>query len=84
MTIVIAWLDDEQVLVKAGRVDIGEMHKFKTAAKPMACVWVNKGNESDLIKARAYAQSEGRKVLTYENERNPLEAAKRDILKMAS
>jgi hypothetical protein len=84
MTIVIAWMDEEQVLVRAGRVDIGEMHKFKTVPKPMACIWVNRAKKGDLAKAEAYAKSEGKKVLTYEQERNPLEAAKRDMVKGAA
>ena len=84
MQIVIGWVEEEQVLVKVGRVDLGEMHKFKSVPRPMVCMWVNKGSASDLAKAEAYAKSESKTVLTYVGEKNPLEAAKRDLLKQVA
>jgi len=82
MQIVIAWTEEDQQLVKIGRVDLGESHTFKTVRIPKACMWLNKGNESDLAKARAYALTEGRIVLCYQHERDPLSTAKRQIISM--
>jgi hypothetical protein len=79
MQIVIAWLEEEQVLVKAGRTDLGESHKFKSAPKPMACMWLNKGSHSDLEKAQNFAAKEGHTVFSYNGEKNPLERAKKEI-----
>jgi hypothetical protein len=80
MQIVIAWTEETQEIVKIGRVDLGESHKFRTVLTPKACMWVNKGNARDLAKARVYAANEGHAVLCYENEHNPLEKAKIDIM----
>ena len=79
MQIVIAWLEDEQEIVKLGRTDVGEMHKFRTVQKPRACMWLNDGNASDAEKAAAYASSEGKSVFCYTGENNPLDRARRDV-----
>lgn len=81
MTIVLARVEEDRVIVKHGRTDLGEQHKFKTVPKPIACVWLLNGKESDVEKARNYAASEGYTVFCYEAERDPLGKAKRDILK---
>ena len=84
MQIVIAWTEEAQELVKAGRVDLGESHTFRTIRVPKACMWTNKGKDADLAKARVYAATECRTVLCYEHERDPLEKAKKDILAVAA
>lgn len=84
MQIVIAWTEDEQVVIKHGRTDVGERHVFKTVPKPMACMWLNNGNERDVEKARAYAAQNGHVVLCYTAERDPLATARADILKTAA
>lgn len=49
--------------------------------KPQACVWLNKGDESDLEKARNYAKDKQITVYTYDdNERDPLGRAKRELV----
>jgi hypothetical protein len=80
MQIVIAWTEEAQEIVKLGRVDLGESHKFKTIRRPMAAVWLNRGTESDAAKARKYAANEGHRVFCYENERDPLAKARKDVM----
>jgi hypothetical protein len=84
MQIVIAWAEDDQVIVKQGRIDIGERHVFKTVPKPMACMWLNNGNERDVEKARAYAAKSGHVVFCYTEEADPLATARADILKITA
>ena len=81
MTIVIAWTEETQVLVKEGQVDLGRPHIFKTVQLPKACIWLNKGTDSDAAKAREYAAKEGRTVFCYDGERDPLMRAKQDVLR---
>jgi hypothetical protein len=83
MQIVLAWLDEDCVMVQEGQRDIGRQHKFKTVPKPMACMWLNKGTAADLVKAQAYAAKDGRTVFRYEREKEPLQRARADILKTA-
>jgi hypothetical protein len=80
MQIVVAWTEETQEVVKVGRVDIGDSHKFKTVQLPRACMWLNKGTEADAEKAREYAASEGHSVFCYEGEKDPLGRAKKDVL----
>jgi hypothetical protein len=46
-------------------------------------MWLNKGTEADLAKAKAYAERDGRTVLCYENEKEPLQRARKDVLRDA-
>jgi hypothetical protein len=81
MQIVLAKLETDYVIEQEGRIDLGEMHKFREIKKPIACIWVNNGNEEDKIKAEKFAITEGYKVFTYINEKEPLKRARKDILK---
>lgn len=81
MQIVLARLDEEQVIEKHGRIDLGERHKFKKVAVPISCMWLRNGDESDAIKAGAYAKKNGFSVFCYDrNEENPLDRARKDIM----
>lgn len=80
MQIVIAWVEQDQVIVKQGQTDLGESHKFKTVPKPVACMWLNNGKDRDVLKAKAFAEKEGKSVFCYRGERDPLGKAKQDVL----
>lgn len=80
MQIVLAWLDEEFVLIQEGQPDIGRPHKFKSVPRPLAAMWLNKGTEADVVKARKYAETDGRAVFCYEGEKDPLGRARKDIL----
>jgi hypothetical protein len=81
MQIVIAWTEEEQTLVKAGRSDLGERHTFRTIQSPRVAMWVNDGTKLDLELAGRYASANGHRVFCYDaKERNPLARARRDIL----
>lgn len=82
MQIVIAWVEESQEIVKVGRVDLGESHKFKSVRLPKSCMWLNRGTESDVMKAKAYAAKENRTVFCYDGANDPLECARRDVQKM--
>lgn len=79
MQIVLARLDDDQEVVKQGRVDLGERHTFRATKRPVALMWINAGNDSDKAKAERFARSEGYTVFCYDNEAAPLDCARRDI-----
>lgn len=84
MQIVLARLDEGQVIAKHGRIDLGERHKFKKVDVPVSCMWINDGNEDDAKKAESYAQANGYTVFRYNGESDPLERARRDIAKTAA
>ena len=85
LQIVIAWTEDVQELDEARsrnvRRDLGEANKFKDVKKPFAAMWLNKGTEADVAKARAYAGGEGKKVFVYIGAGDPLGRAKADVLR---
>lgn len=80
MQIVLAWLDEDFIIVKEGQPDIGRPHTFKAIPKPLAAMWLNKGTDADLAKAKKYAETDARTVFCYDGERDPLGRARRDIL----
>lgn len=67
-TVVVAWADTDAVIVKQGRVDIGERHTFKDVVIGKACIWKNVGEQSDVAKAFEYAAKENADE-TYEDGR---------------
>ena len=79
--IVLAKLIETQEIVKLGRVDIGELHKWRTINVPVAVMWLNNGEAYDVAEAEKYARAEGYTVFLYEGEANPLERARQDISK---
>jgi len=80
MQIIIAWVEEAQELVKAGRHDLGESHKFRTVLIPRSLMWLNNGKAEDIAKAARYAESEGYSVLLYTNESDPLGRARREVM----
>jgi hypothetical protein len=81
MQIVLARLDDGTELVKAGRVDLGELHTFRAIKVPVSVMWINKGTEADRTKAERFAQTEGYSVFCYDGDVDPLARARSDIAK---
>ena len=80
MQIVLARVEEDQVVVQQGRIDLGERHKFKTVAKPVSLMWVNNGTATDAAKAKEFADREGYTVFCYNGEKFPLEKARKDVL----
>ena len=87
MQIVIAWAEQTK-LVPTGRHvmrDLNWFPEFKTDWEGKACMWLNKGTESDLAKAKAWAETEGKSVYTFPcNERKPLDRARQLAVTNAS
>lgn len=79
-TIVLARLVDDVEVVRERRTDLGERPLMREVKKAEAMVWLNKGDWSDVVKARAFAESEGYRVFLYEtSERDPIGRAKAEI-----
>ncbi|MFA5559931.1 MAG: hypothetical protein WDA59_10865 [Methanofastidiosum sp.] len=81
MQIVLARLDSDFIIEKYGRTDLGEHHKYKEIKKPVSLMWLNNGTKEDIKKAKQYAEKEGYKIFTYNNEKDPLQKAREDIRK---
>lgn len=79
MQIVLARLDECHEIERYGRTDLGEPHKFKVMHVPVACMWLSHGTESDATKAAAFARTEGYTVFCYNDEKDPLGRARREI-----
>lgn len=78
--IVLAKLEDRENLIKRGRTDIGELHKFETVYIPVAVIWLNEGAHEDVAAAKVYALKNNYRVLCYPlSEADPLGRAKTDI-----
>lgn len=80
MQIVLAKVEEAQEIVRVGRQDVGESHKFKTVRRPVALMWLNEGTKRDVIKAKSFAKTEGYSVLCYDSMEDPLGAARQDIM----
>lgn len=60
--IVLAWTDHVQEVVREGRVDLGERHRFREVTVGKSAMWLNRGSAEDLAKACAYATKEQERV----------------------
>lgn len=84
--IVIGWTETTQVLVKEGRVDLGERHTYREERIGKAVVWLLQGMEGDVAKAREYAaapdmKERGAVVFKYPvTEQDPMARGRRDAL----
>ena len=77
--VVLARVEQERIIEKPGRPDIGEPHKFKEVDKPVALVWGRGDSARNMEKAGAYAEKEGYMVFVYPPaEEDPLGRAKLD------
>lgn len=77
--VVLARVEQEQIIDKPGRPDIGEPHTFKEADKPVALVWGRGDSARNMEKAGAYAKKEGYMVFVYPpGEEDPLGKARVD------
>ena len=84
MQIVLARLDDDVEIVKLGRIDIGEPHKFRPIKRPVSLMWLNDGTAEDVAKAKSFATKNGYAVLCYEQTTDPLGRARVDIMKASN
>lgn len=82
-TIVIARVDPEGGAATVARRDrYGTPVEFKYAPAARAAIWLNRGDKSDIAKARRHAEKEGYVVFTYPtSEKDPLGRAKREIMR---
>ena len=83
-TIVVAWRE-ETALVPTGRMTrfdgVNYRPEYRTDWEGKAAMWLRKGTEADIQKAKAHAAKEGWTVYTFPtSERQPLEKAKQAIL----
>ena len=82
LTIVLARVEQDHVVVKQGRIDLGERHTFASVDRPVAMVWLNAGDQMDVERAQAYASQNGYTVFTYPTtEPEPLQRARLDVMK---
>lgn len=83
-TIVLARVEQTK-LVETGRSVRRDGNYFPELAltgEAKACVWLNRGNDEDLAKARQFAATEGYTVFTFPtSERDPLTKAKALIMR---
>lgn len=86
-TIVIAWAE-QTALVPTGRHVMRDMNwfpEFRAEWEGKAAMWLNRGTDSDVAKAKRYAASEGRTVYTFPtDERDPLGKAREAARKAAA
>lgn len=95
-TIVIAWVVEETV--HDGRPyahDLGQRPGTRVERVARAAIWLNKGTEADVVKARAYCENptsrsstdpeSARYAFIYPpTEKDPLGRARRDVLALPS
>lgn len=82
LCIVLARVEQEQIIDKHGRIDLGERHTFRAVPRPVAVVWANHGGERDVKRAESFALAEGYRVLSYPaSEPDPLGRARADVMR---
>src|SRR5271154_3617394 len=84
-TIVLAWADEDFRVVRERRTDMGERPELETFRVGKSVMWLNRGTEADVEKAKVYARSEKDKeirVFAYPtSNKDPLGTARRDVLR---
>jgi hypothetical protein len=54
---------------------------MEACERPEACVWLNEGTEDDIVKAKAFAKTEGYRVMTFPvSEKDPLSKARKAVM----
>lgn len=86
MQIVIAWAEKTK-LVPTGRNVMRDRNwfpEFRADWEGKACMWIRKGDETSLAKAKAYAENENKLVFTFDDaEPDPLAKARDMAVKSA-
>ena len=78
---VIAWTEEDSVVVKERRSDLGERPLMRSVKVARTALWLNRATPKDVEKARVYAAAEGYHVFTFPpSERDPRGAAARAVL----
>lgn len=78
--IMLARIEEDFVIERHGRTDLGERHKLRAMPRPVALTWCLAGGKDDLIKAKSYASQEGYRVFIYPPaEIDPIGRAKQDV-----
>jgi hypothetical protein len=86
--IVLAWVTEDFRVVRERRRDLGERPELEKFNVGKAAMWLNRGTDADVAKARAYARAESDSdktihVFVYPSSvKDPLGAAKKDVLRM--
>lgn len=71
--VVLARVEQEQVIDKLGQPEIGKPHKFKEVDRPIALVWGRGDSPRNMEKAHARAKKDGFMVFVYPpDEKDPL------------
>lgn len=86
MQIVIAWAEQTKLVPTSRNImrDLNWFPEFRPDWEGKAAMWVRRGDESDLAKAKRFAESEGRQVYVFDaSERNPLVKARDMAVKAA-
>jgi hypothetical protein len=80
--IVLAWVSPDLEIVSPGRIDLGERPVLKQVLVPRAAMWLKRGTDEDLEKAKAYAKAQKGEyvfVFTYlASEKDPIGRAKKE------
>lgn len=80
--IVLAWVSPDFEVVRPGRTDLGEQPVLKQVLVPRAAMWLRRGTDEDLEKAKAYAKAQKGEyvfVFTYiAAEKDPIGRAKKE------
>ncbi len=86
MQIVIAWAE-QTALIPTGRHIMRDMNyfpEFRVEWEGKAAMWLRKGTDADLEKARKYAETDSRLVFTFpKTEKDPLGSARNLAVKAA-
>lgn len=88
ITVVLAWLVPDFIVVKEGRRDLGERPTIKETVKAASVIWINKGTEVEIESAKRHIERTAKDYdqITFfvypTSERDPLGRAKADLLKI--
>lgn len=58
MQIIIAWTEEDSVVVRERRTDLGERPVFKTVTVAKTALWLNDGTAEDVRKAEDFLKSD--------------------------
>lgn len=76
-TITITWVETTLEAIPGARTDLGERPTLREVNTARSCVWLLEGTDDDEARARAYAESSGALVHTFDpHHPDPLASAR--------